>query len=240
MDFNTYIRTISSGRGFQPLLSADQGGGGGEGGTDNPSDNNTGGEGGQSGAGDQSNSLDLDTLMKDPVFKAQYEERLKQQMSKRLKKYEGIDPEEYKALKAKEEQQAQANMTEAEKLQKELEAYKQREQQLEETQKEIAVKEFAFANGHDPKLLSRLIDTSGLTKGEDGKYQGLSEAFEQVRAEFPQLFPSEDESNSQADETHKSGGGAYKLPKQNGNPEKKKDKYSSGKARAQARHGQQN
>ncbi|QFG05682.1 scaffolding protein [Bacillus phage 035JT001] len=237
MDFNTYIRTISSGRGFQPLLSADQGGGGGEGGTDNQT--NKGEEGGQGGADDHLNSLDLDALMKDPVFKAQYEERMKEQISRRLKKYEGIDPEEYKVLKAKEEQQAQANMTEAEKLQKELEAYKLREKELEDTQKEIAVKEFAFANGHDPKLLSRLIDTSGLTKGEDGKYQGLSEAFEQVKNEFPHLFPSEDESNSQSDETHQGGGGAYKLPTQKGNPEKKKDKYSSGKARAMARHGQQ-
>lgn len=230
--YNHYVRSILGGNGFQPMFEADKGAGGGsgEGGSDKGDDKG-------SGAGDHSNSLD--ELMKDPAFKAQYEAKLQEQLGKRLKKYDGVDPDEYKRLKDLEDKKKQDEMTEAQKLQAKIDAMEAEKLTFAEREKDIAVKEFAISNGLDPKLIARLIDKSGIKKsGED--FEGIKEAVEAVQSEFPQLFQSEEGDDEQGQGGNQGGqGGSFTLPKQKGNKPPKKGGYDAGKARAMARHQKQ-
>lgn len=232
--YNTYIRSILGGRGLQPMFSPDGGGsGGGEGGQ-----GGEGGEGGSGGgAGGSNNSLD--EMMKDPEFKKAYEAKLQEQLGKRLKKFEGVDPEEFKRLKDLEDKKKEAEMTEAQKLQAKIDAMEAEKLTFAEREKDIAVKEFAISNGLDPKLIARLIDKSGIKKsGED--FEGIKEAVEAVQSEFPQLFQSEEGDDEQGQGSGQSGqGGSFTLPKQKGNKPPKKGGYDAGKAKALARHQKQ-
>jgi hypothetical protein len=230
--YNSFIRSMISGRGFQPLLDADKGGGsGGEGGS---GEGDKGGEGGGTGAGGSNNSLD--ELMKDPEFKKAYEAKLQEQLGKRLKKYDGIDPEEFKRLKAEEDKKKEESMTEAQKLQAKIDAMEAERKSFEVREIDIAVKEFAISESLDPKLIARLIDKSGIKKSGEN-FEGIKEAVEAVQSEFPALFQADD-----GDEGGGSGGASggqgssFKLPKQKGNNPPKKGGYDAGKARAMARH----
>lgn len=223
--FNTYVRSMLQGRPFQ-MHEADKGGGAG----------GTGGEGGEggSGAGDQgSDQNSLDELLKDPTFKAQYEAKLQQQLGTRLKKYDGVDPEEYKRLKLEAEEKANAELSEVDKANKKLQEYKNKETILESKERTIAIKEFAFDNGLDSKLISRLIDTSTIKK-EGESFTGIAEAVEAVKTEFPQLFPTEDGAEDTGQGPTQT---VPKIPNQKGNPPHKKNTREAGKALAAARHG---
>lgn len=225
--YNTYIKTLLGGRGFQLMHEADTGAGaGGTGGSDDAGDDKG------SGAGDQTTNS-LDELLKDPTFKAQYTAKLQEQLGSRLKKYEGVDLEEYNRLKKLEEDKANAELTEAQKLQKKVEAYEAKQAQYENKDREFAVKEYLIDNNLDVKLISRLIEKSGIKRSEDGEsFEGIKEAVEKVAVDFPQLFPTGDDG-----EDDKSSNPRFKLPKQKGNPDTKKDPREAGRQRALARHG---
>jgi hypothetical protein len=232
--FNTYVRSLLGGRGFQPMFEADKGGSGGSG-----SEGGTGGEGGEGGSGNGNPSNSLDELLKDPEFKKAYEAKLQDQLKKRLKKFEGVDVDEYTKLKEEADKKKQSEMTEAQKLQAKIDAMEAERAVFAEREKDIAVKEFAISEGHDPKLIARLIDKSGIKKGEGG-FEGIKEAVEAVQAEFPQLFQTEGGDGSQGQGGSQGGSqGGFSLPKQKGNQAPKKGGYDAGKARAEARHKKQ-
>jgi hypothetical protein len=236
--YNLFVRSMLAGQGFQPMLDADKGGGaGGSGEGGQGGGSNEGGEGNQGGNGNPSNSLD--DLLKDPAFKAQYEAKLKSQLGQRMKKFEGIDPEEYEKLKAEADKKAQDEMTEAQKLQAKIDAMEAEKAQFAEREKDIAVKEFAITNGLDPKLIARLIDKSGIKKsGND--FEGIEDAVKAVQEEFPQLFQGSDEGEDQGNQgQNQNQGGRFNLPNQKGNKPPKKGGYDAGKARAEARHKKQ-
>lgn len=199
-----------------------------------------GGEGneGDKGAGNgnpSTNSLE-DLLKNDPDFKKQYEDKIKENLSQRMKKFEGVDLEEYKRLKAEEDKKKQENMTEAEKLKAELDSYKAKTDALEAKERDLAIKEKALTDGLDAKLIAKLIDPSSIKRAEEGDgFTGIEEAIEAVKEEFPQLFQSTEGNEPES----KKMGASYKLPTQKGNPDHKTKGYDAGKARAMARHGKQ-
>jgi hypothetical protein len=240
MRFSDYVRSING----QPtkFLEADKGGSGGssggsgEGGTGG-SDGGSGGSDGGAGSGNPSNSLD--ELMKDPAFKAQYEAKMKEQLGKRMKKYENVDPEEYARLKAEEDKKKQDEMTEAQKLQAKIDKMEADQQKIAEREKDIVVKEYAINEGLDPKLVARLIDKSGIKK-EGDEFTGVEEAFKAVQEEFPQLFQGSDGGEGGNNQNqNQNQGGRFNLPNQRGNNPPKKKGYDAGKARAEARHKKQ-
>lgn len=231
--YNTYIRSLLNGHGFNPMFSPDGGGGsGGEGGQGGSG--GEGGEGGQGGSGNGNPSNSLDELLKDAEFKKQYEEKLKEQLGNRMKKFENVDLDEYKRLKEEADKKKQEEMTDLEKAQAEVERLKQQTAAIEAREADLAVKEYAISNGYDPKLIARLINKSGIKKGDNGEFEGIKEAVEAVQTEFPQLFQ---EGNGGEGEGGNQGG--FKLPNQKGNNPPKKGGYDAGKARALARHGKQ-
>lgn len=230
--YNSYIRNVLGGRGFQPMFSPDGGGSGGEGGQGGSGEGGEGGEGGGAGAGGSNNSLD--ELMKDPEFKKAYEAKLQEQLGKRLKKFDGIDVEEFKRLKAEEDKKKEETMTEAQKLQAKIDSMEAERLQFEVREKDIAVKEFAISEGLDPKLIARLIDKSAIKKSGES-FEGVKEAVEAVQSEFPALFQSDGDEGGQGGNQSGQGSG-FKLPNQKGNTPPKKGGYNAGKERALARH----
>ncbi len=213
-------------------MDADPGGGGGQG--DPGGQQQDPGAGGQAGTGDpQANSLD--ELLKDPIFKAQYEAKFQSQLNARFKKYENVDPEEYKRLKAEEERKKQDELTETQKLELKLQAMEAERTTLVEKERDVTIKEFAIENGLDPKLISRLVDKSSIKQNESGQFEGIAEAVEQIKTEFPQLFQEQQEPPGGNNKPP-----SYKLPGQVGNPPTPKDPKEAGKARALARHNKQN
>jgi hypothetical protein len=231
------------GHGFQPMYDANKGGGGAGGGQGGEGGEGGGGEGGGEGGagtgGSAGGSNSLDELMKDPVFKAAYEAKLQEQLQKRFKKYEGIDPEEFKKLKEEADKRKQEQMTETEKLQAQIDAMKAEQEKLVVREADIAVKEYAISNNLDPKLIARLIDKSAIKKGAEG-FEGIKEAIEAVQAEFPQLFQTDGGGEGGGQGGNNGGqGSGFTLPNQKGNTPPKKGGYEAGKARAMARHQKQ-
>lgn len=211
-------------------MDADPGGGGGQG--DPPGGQ---GEGNQAGTGDPlPNSLE-ELFKKNPALKTEYEATLQTHLGKRLKKYENVDPEEYKRLKAEEERKKQEELTDTQKLELKLQAMEAERTTLAEKERDISIKEYAIDNGLDPKLISRLVDKSSIKPNDSGQFEGIAEAVEQIKTEFPQLFQEQQEPP---------GGNykppTYKTPGQTGNPPTPKDPKEAGKAKALARHNKQN
>ena len=231
---NLFVRSLCGQYiGRSVLLNAETGGGGGAAGDGGQGSGSGQGEpgGGQSGQGTGDPTNSLDELMKDPAFKAAYEAKLQSHLSSRLKKFDGVDPEEYKRLKQAEEEKANAELSEADKLNKKIAALEAERTTLEAKEREIAIKEYAFAEGLDPKLISRLADKNAIKKGESGQFEGIAEAVEQIKTEFPQLFqaaPSGSGDNKPP---------SHRVPGQNGNPPTHTDPKEAGKALAMRRHG---
>lgn len=230
---NLFVRSLCGQYiGRSVLLNADTGGGaagGGEPGSEGGQGEPGSGQGGQ-GTGDPINSFD--ELLKDPALKAAYEAKIQSHLSTRLKKFDGVDPEEYKRLKQAEQEKADAELSEADKLNKKIAQFEAERSNLEAKEREIAIKEYAFAEGLDPKLISRLADKNAIKKGESGQFEGIAEAVEQIKTEFPQLFQTAPGGNGEHNKPP-----SHKVPGQNGNPETHKDPKEAGKALAMRRHG---
>ncbi len=216
--------------GREIYLNADPGGGGGQG---DPGGQTDPGTGGQPGAGNpETNSFD--DLLKDPAIKAQYEATLQNHLNDRFKKYKDVDPAEYKRMKDAEDKKKQEELTDTQKLELKHQAMEAKKTTLEAKERDISIKEHAIDNGLDPKLISRLVDKSSIKKGESGEFEGIAEAVEQIKSEFPQLFQ---EQTDQGAGTNKPP--SYKTPGQNGNPPTPKDPKEAGRQRALARHNKQ-
>lgn len=236
MLFHTYVRSLYSGR-AGVMLDADKGGGAGGSnpekgeGKDKGDDKKDGKDG-----ADDHNSPELDELLKDPVFKAKYEAKLQEQLGKRMKKFDGVDVDKYKEYLKKEEEAKDKDLTEAQRLQKQIAQYEAERSTFETKERNIAVKEYAIENGLDSKLIARLIDSSSIKRAEGGdSFTGIEEAVAKVKEEFPLLFPADDSGDDDKD----TQSNRFKVPPQKGNPDKKKDPREAGRLRALARHGKQ-
>lgn len=196
-----------------------QAGQGEEGGTDNP-----GGTEDNSyipGALDplvESGSVTFDQLLKDnPKLKAQYTSRFNASMSARLKKFEGVDVEEYKELKQR---------AESGNLEGDAEVWKTKHDNLkaemETLSKKQAVQTFALDksfNREQATLISSLINLNKLSADDQGEWDGIHDEVERITAQFPTLFteqPSDNQTNKGDQDkyfpgTQKTSGGGKKL-----------------------------
>ncbi|MEE6134627.1 MULTISPECIES: phage scaffolding protein [Bacillaceae] len=136
-------------------------------------------------------------IKNDPKLKQQYQELLKTQLGKRMKKFEGVDVEEYRQLKEKAEKNK--NTSEGSEgdnqddLKSELKAKEEKLLRAELREKRAVVKEFAVDQGVNPKLLTRLIDLDAIELDENGEADNLDELFEELQEEFPEYFKVTDE-----------------------------------------------
>lgn len=230
--YKTYLNSILNGRPTY-MLDADKGGGGGSGSSDDK------GAGTKTQTGDEpEDKLNLDELLKDPEFKKQYEAKLTDQLGKRLKKYEGIDVEKYKELTAKEQEELDKDLSETQRLQKQLDQMKAEKTAFESKERTYAIKDFVYDEGLNPKISKLVISLHGDTvkRNESGEWTGIEEAVQSVKADFPELFPSDE---GDEDETPEDKGArkTFVTPKQSGNKGTKKDLTALGKSIAQQRHG---
>lgn len=232
--FMEYLKSAVHGRQMLQFFSG-EGGEGGEGG-----DGGEGGEGSDGGNGD--NTPNLDELLKDPTFKAAYEARMKKTLDSRFKKFEGVDPDEFKRLKEKEEAERQKNLTDEQKLKEENERLKNEQNSFDRREKRLSVKEYAMDNTLDSKLLSRLMETEldNLKRDDKGEIVGLKEAVDKLVEEFPQLKKGDDQGDQGGDNGGDQGGGRRynagdSRQRQNNGGGGSKG-YDAGKAIAERRH----
>ncbi|MDQ0427683.1 hypothetical protein QOZ98_000508 [Planomicrobium stackebrandtii] len=180
----------------------------------------------------------LDELLKNPAFKKQYNQKLKDQLGKRMKKFDGVDPEEFKRLKAAAEKKDGKKSDEDDDPSKDVEQQK-RLLRAERREKKAVVKEFAVDNGHNPKLLARLLDVDSIELDEDGEPENLDELFEELEAEFPEHFGAKNEADDEEedDKSSKQKSGYVAGRMQKGNKQKKKDPKARGLELAQRIYG---
>jgi hypothetical protein len=190
---------------------------------------------------DDEDGPNLDELLKDPKFKKQYQAKMKEQLGKRLKKYKDVDPEEYRRLK---EQAGKGKKKDKDEDEDDTSNKKDVEKLLraERREKRAAIKEFAVDNGHNQKLLARLIDVDAVELDEDGEPVNLDDLFDEIQEEFPEYF-SEDEGDDEDEEEDKKKSKSKAKSKtfkpgskQKGNTKKKVDVRARGAERAKARH----
>lgn len=183
-----------------------------------------------SGDDDSDDSPSLDELLKDKKFKKQYQAKLKEQLNKRLKKFEGVDTEEYRRLK---EQADSKDEKEKDIEDKKSDVGNEKLLRAERREKRAIVKEFAVDNGHSPKLLARLIDLDAIELDDDGDPVNLDDLFDEIEEEFPEYFTAKGDSEDQDEKESKSRKSTY-IPgaKQKGNKEKKSDEYKAARERA--------
>ncbi|WP_394548818.1 hypothetical protein [Priestia aryabhattai] len=181
----------------------------------------------------------LAEMMKsNPKLKQQYQEMLKTQLGKRMKKFEDVDVEEYRLLKEKAEKSKnkgkgsdKEDHDDADDLKSELKAKEEKLLRAERREKRASVKEFAIDNGVDPKLLARLIDVDAIELDEDGEPENLDELFEELQEEFPQYLKAQEESDEEEEKTTKKKGFYSAGSTQKGNTKpKEKGGYDVGVA----------
>lgn len=186
---------------------------------------------------DETNLAEL--IKKDPKLKKQYQEMLKTQLGKRMKKFEDVDVEEYRQLKEKAEKgkdkgkgSDKEDHDDAVELKSELKAKEEKLLRAERREKRATAKEFAIDNGVDPKLLARLIDVDAIELDEDGEPENLDELFEELQEEFPQYLKAQEESDEEEDQRTTKKKGFYSAGStQKGNTKpKEKDGYDVGVA----------
>lgn len=184
---------------------------------------------------DQDDELNLSELIKkDSKLKKQYQEMLKTQLGKRMKKFEDVNVEEYRQLKEKAEKgkdkgkgSDKEDQDDADGLKSELKAKEEKFLRAERREKRATVKEFAIDNGVDPKLLARLINVDDIELDEDGEPENLDELFEELQEEFPQYLKAQEESGEEEEKETKTKTvkSNYYFPgspqKMNGKPKEK-------------------
>lgn len=186
---------------------------------------------------DEEEGPDFDELMKNPTFRKKHKERLETQLGKRLKKFEGVDVEEYKRLKAaadKGKDKKEDNDTNkaddevAKKLMK-----------VETREKKAAVKTFAVENEVDPELLIRFIDLKEIELDEDGDPENLEDLFDDLmESKNAKYFTTASDDDDEEDDPKKKKASKTYSPgtKQKINKQKKVDPKQAGAAKAAARH----
>lgn len=182
-------------------------------------------------SGDDDDSPSLDELLKDKEFKKQYNKRLKEQLGKRMKKYDGVDPKEYKRLKAAADKKKGKDVDPDDGPDPEQQ---KRLLRAERREKKAVIKEFAVDNGHNAKLLTRLIDVDAIELDEDGEPENLDELFEELESDFPEYFGTSDEDDEEEPVKKKK---FVPGSKQKSNKSKEPDPAALAKADIERRHG---
>ncbi|MFD1450841.1 hypothetical protein ACFQ5E_08585 [Oceanobacillus sojae] len=192
---------------------------------------------------EEDDDVDLDELLKDPKFKKQYNKKMKDQLGKRMKKYDGVDPEEYRRLKeqaGKKKDKGDGGEDDPEDLKSQLSAKEKEIQRYERMGKRAMVKEFAVDNQVNPKLLARLINVDDIELDEDGEPENLDDLFEELEEELPEYFGAADDNDDEEDEEddRKKSNKQRFTPgrKQKTNKKKKVDPYDAGRQKALERH----
>jgi hypothetical protein len=99
------------------------------------------------------------------------------------------------------------------------------------------VKEFAADNGHNPKLLARLINIDAIELDDDGEPENLDDLFDELEEEFPDYFGASDDVDDEGKESSKRKKTSYSPgARQKGNKKKKVDAKESGRQKALERH----
>ncbi|GGB41680.1 hypothetical protein GCM10011409_19010 [Lentibacillus populi] len=184
---------------------------------------------------------DLDELLKDKEFKKQYQKKMKEQLSKRMKKYNDVDPEEYRRLKEqagkKKDKQDKDDDDELESLKNQLSEKEKRIERAERKEKRAMVKEYAVDNQVNPRLLARLINVDDIELDEDGEPENLDDLFEELEEEFPEYFGAVDDDEEEDESVKKKKKSSF-VPgsRQKGNRKKKVDPREAGRQRALERH----
>lgn len=193
--------------------------------------------------GDEDDFPDLDELLKDPVFKKQYNKKMKDQLGKRMKKYKDVDPDEYRRLKEKagkkKDDQDDEEDDELESLRTQLSEKEKRIERAERKEKRAMVKEYAVDNQVNPRLLSRLINVDEIELDDDGEAENLDDLFEELEEEFPEYFGVTDEGDDEDDEPVRRKKKSSFVPgsRQKSNKKKKVDPFEAGRLKAMERHG---
>lgn len=179
---------------------------------------------------EEDNVPDLDELLKDPAFKKQYNAKLKEQLSKRMKRHN----KELERLKGKDKKGDDEGTDDDDQTR----INEKRLLRAERREKRAIVKEFAVDNGHNPRLLARLIDLDEIELDEDGEPENLDELFEELEEEFPEYFgpnkDDDDEDDEEEDRPRKkrfTPGARQKM-----NKKKKVDPREAGRQKALERH----
>lgn len=179
---------------------------------------------------DEEDAPDLDELLKDPAFKKQYNARFKEQLAKRMKRH-NKELERLKGDKKQDEDDdSEGDDDQARNNEKRLLRAERRE-------KRAIVKEFAVDNGHNPRLLARLIDLDEIDLDENGEPENLDELFEELEEEFPEYFGA-DKDDGEDDEEEERPRKKRFTPgaRQKMNKKKKVDPREAGRQKALDRH----
>lgn len=185
---------------------------------------------------DHDEEPNLAEMMKNnPNLKQQYQEMLKTQLGKRMKKFEDVDVEEYRLLKEKAEKSKGKGKgsdkddpdDDKDDLKLELKVKEEKLLRAQRREKRASVKEFAIDNGVDPKLLARLINVDDIELDEDGEPENLDELFKELQEEFPQYLKAQEQSGEEEEKETKAktAKSNYYSPgspqKMNGKPKEK-------------------
>lgn len=177
-------------------------------------------------------STKLDALLKDKAFKRQLSEYMKPQINKRLKKFEGITPEDVKKFK---EEQAKKNGGANDDDREDSKAAVKIEK-AEIREKRAAAKEFAIDEGIDPVLFVKFIDVKKIELDEDGEPENLDELLEELQdGKYGKYFAASDDEDDDKKKSNKKYSPGNKNKKLN--KEKKVDKAALGAARAEKMYG---
>lgn len=213
-----------------------------EGDSSDDDDADDGDDGSDEDADDEDGVPNLDELLKDKDFKKQYQKKLKDQLKKRMKKYEDVDPEEYRRLKEqagkkKDKQEDDSDDDELESLRTQLSEKEKRIERAERKEKRAMVKEYAVDNQVNPKLLSRLINVDDIELDDDGEAENLDELFEELEEEFPEYFGAVDDDEEEEEPPRKKRKSSF-VPgaRQKSNKKKKVDPKEAGRQKAMERH----
>lgn len=196
---------------------------------------------GDDGDDDDDDTPDLDELLKNPKFKAAHEAKLEKQLGRRLKKYNGIDPEEYRKLKAAADKAGEQGIADdvTEKERKTTEKLERAEMKL----KNAAVKDFAIDSGVDPVLLVKFINMKELELDDDGEATNIDDLFEDLQdGKYAKYFVAaagdDDDEEGDTSKKKKATSRTYNAgnKEQKTNKRQKVDPKELGKLKALERH----
>ena len=134
---------------------------------------------------DEEDDIDLEALLKsNPKAKAKHEEMLKAQLDKRMKKFKGVDPSEYRRLKAERDKLDDKDQDDSD-----TSKVNEKVQKAETREKRAVAKEFAIDEGIDPVLFVKFINLKEIELDEDGEPLNLDELLEDLQGgKFAKYF----------------------------------------------------
>lgn len=193
-------------------------------------------EGGDGSDDDDQDDIDLEALLKsNPKAKAKHEELLKTQLDKRMKKFKGVDPAEYRRLKAERDKLDDKGNGNDD---SDTSQVNEKVLKAETREKRAAAKEFAIDEGIDPVLFVKFINLKEIELDEDGDPVNLDELLEDLQeGKYAKYFSanSSDDDEQESNKKKKKGfvpGQTTKIPSKN-----KVDPKERGKALAERIYG---